>query len=295
MMTKIQSHPLVRRLPERLVGDPSRVITRQSIPNDTQRVARIIQRVIDLPIETAEAVLAQVILDFSPRHPDIRAVFSHSLQKVRASLPESLALSATHEALIGAYFTMEYSIESAALFNPSIVPHPDQSHLPAGSLRFIMSLRATGEGHISSIVFRSGVLEPDHSLHFDPVSEYVLTPDRYLDPVYDRRLFALKLREMGADDEVADALLGQLPDSFSYYRLKTNMEALRLSDAFPEARRTRTFASIDWLANSNYEVHFAPDHPLSERVIFPTSLNESRGIEDARFVAFRNAENQVTY
>jgi hypothetical protein len=77
-------------------------------------------------------------------------------------------LSDVQKALIGAYFTMEYSIESAALFNPSIVPHPDQSHLKKGSLRFVMSLRATGEGHISSIVFRSGVLDRHNRFPFRP-------------------------------------------------------------------------------------------------------------------------------
>ncbi len=121
MFTKTQSHPIVTRQAERLLGDPSRVIMRQSIPDDPQRVARIIRRVLNLPAATAEAVLGQVILDFSNRHPDIQAVFSHNLQKVKPSLPDGITLSPTYEALIGAYFTMEYSIESAALFNPSIV------------------------------------------------------------------------------------------------------------------------------------------------------------------------------
>jgi hypothetical protein len=107
-------------------------------------------------------------------------------------------LSDVQKALIGAYFTKEYAIESAALFNPSIVPHPDQSHLKKGSLRFIMSLRATGEGHISSIVFRSGVLDRHNTFLFDPISDFVETPDLQLDPVYKRNVFQRKLNEMGA-------------------------------------------------------------------------------------------------
>jgi hypothetical protein len=102
---------------------------------------------------------------------------------------------------------MEYSIESAALFNPSIVPHPDQSHLKKGSLRFIMSLRATGEGHISSIVFRSGVLDRHNKFLFDPISDFVETPDLQLDPVYKRNPFQLKLNEMGAGDEISAIFL----------------------------------------------------------------------------------------
>jgi hypothetical protein len=117
---------------------------------------------------------------------------------VKKYLPPDKVLSDVQKSLIGAYFTMEYSIESAALFNPSIVPHPDQRHLKKGSLRFIMSLRATGEGHISSIVFRSGVLDRHNKFLFDPISDFVETPDLQLDPVYKRNPFQLKLNEMGA-------------------------------------------------------------------------------------------------
>ena len=106
--------------------------------------------------------------DFSGRHEDIGHVFERHLNEVKDYLPRDTMLSDVQRALIGAYFTKEYSIESAALFNPSIVPHPDQSHLKQGSLRFVMSLRATGEGHVSSIVFRSGVLDRHNTLSFRP-------------------------------------------------------------------------------------------------------------------------------
>ena len=99
-------------------------------------------------------------------------------------------LSDVQRALIGAYFTKEYAIESAALFNPSIVPHPDQSHLDKGSLRFVMSLRATGEGHVSSIVFRSGVLDRHEMFLFDPISDFVETPDLQLDPSLQAPVFS---------------------------------------------------------------------------------------------------------
>jgi hypothetical protein len=112
--------------------------------------------------------MAQIMADFSRRHEDIGHIFERHLNVVKDYLPRDKMLSDVQRALIGAYFTKEYSIESAALFNPSIVPHPDQSHLKKGSLRFIMSLRATGEGHISSIVFRSGVLDRDKYVSFRP-------------------------------------------------------------------------------------------------------------------------------
>ena len=278
------------------MGDSSRVITRPNLPEDTRRISRIIQRVLDLPEITAESLLAQVMFDFADRHKDISAVFSRHLNKVKDYLPGEIDLTETKKALIGAYFTMEYSIESAALFNPSIVPHPDQSNVPNGSLRFIMSLRATGEGHLSSIVFRSGVLDSsDNAIHFDPISKYVETPDTYLDPVYDLHLFRMKLNEMGADNDVMRHLLDQLPDTFSYYELRKNIEILQANPIFPVERQYRTFEIVYWLANSNYELHFQPDDSISERVIFPSSKIESRGIEDARFVQFFNDDGQVIY
>ena len=295
MVKNTRPQLIVKRKAKKILGDSSRVITRLNLPEDRRRVARIIQRVLDLPDETAETLLAQVMFDFSDRHKDISAVFERHLAKVSDYVPEDTILTGTKRALIGAYFTMEYSIESAALFNPSIVPHPDQSHIPDGSLRFIMSLRATGEGHLSSIVFRSGVLDANNTVLLDPVSEYVVTSDVYLDPVYDLKLFGMKLQEMNADNDVMHHLLNQLPDTFSYYGLKKNIDALRADPVFPVERQNRTFEIVYWLANSNYELYFNHDHLISERVIFPTSKIESRGIEDARFVQFFNDDGQVTY
>ncbi|KMY67721.1 glycosidase [Desulfocarbo indianensis] len=285
----------VKRKKKKISGDASRVITRSNIPSNTQRITKIIGRIADLPDTAAEDLLTQIMLDFSERHKDIGRVFENHLNEVRDYVPLDAVLSETKMALIGAYFTMEYSIESTALFNPSIVLHPDQSDLEKGSLRFIMSLRAIGEGHISSIVFRSGILCRDNTFIFDPVSDYVEKADIHLDQVYDRHLFHLKLNEMDACDEVTTHLLGQLPAKFTYYELKEKIEALRSKTVFPQQRQNRTFETIFWLANSNYEVNFRPDHRISERVIFPVSKNEIKGIEDARFVQFFDNNGEVTY
>ena len=295
MVKSRDSHPIVKRKPEKILRDSSRVITRLHMPEDPDRVARIIQRIRDLPDTKAEALLEGVMADFSDRHKNIGVIFEQHLNKVKEFILNDTLLSETKKALIGAYFTMEYSIESAALFNPSIVPHPNQTNIPDGSLRFIMSLRATGEGHLSSIVFRSGVLDSNNTVILDPTSEYVVTPDVHLDPVYDLNLFRLKLQEMGADNDVMRHLLTQLLDTFSYQSLKQNIENLQLNPILPVDRQNRTFEIIFWLANSNYEVYFEPSHLISERVIFPTSKIESRGIEDARFVQFFNDDGQATY
>ncbi len=295
MPSETRSFPNIQRKRERLLRDPSRVITRLHMPNNPQRITKIIQRIVGLPDTEAKALLERILRDFSNRHKDIQRVFERHLNEVKDYIPDNTALSETQRAIIGAYFTMEYSIESAALFNPSIVPHPDQSQLDKGSLRFIMSLRATGEGHISSIVFRSGVIDSQNMFHFDPISDHVVTPEIHLDPVYDRHLFRLKLNEMAASNEITAHLITRLPENFSYYRLKKEIEALHINPVFAAARQNETFEMIFWLANSNYQLSFEHNGLVSERVIFPVSKNESRGIEDARFVQFFNDDGQFTY
>ena len=278
----------------KIMGDNSRVITRPHIPADEYRIKKVIQRVINLPEQRVEHLLSQIMRDFSDRHLDIQSVFVRHLSKVRGYVPGDTQLSSSRKNLIGAYFTMEYSIESAALFNPSIVPHFDQSNLKENCLRFIMSLRATGEGHISSIVFRSGVINQDNSIIFDTVSDYVETPE-IVSPVYERHLFQLKLNEMEACNETTTHLFSQMPEDFTLKDLKEQITELSLNPIFPEAIQNRTFEIMYWLANSNYEISFKPNQPISERVIFPVSENENRGIEDARFVQFFDDSGDVTY
>ncbi|MDF1591649.1 MAG: glycoside hydrolase family 130 protein [Desulfobacterales bacterium] len=285
----------VKRKANKIVGDTSRVITRLHLPDESYRISKIIQRIMRLPDAAAENLIAQIMIDFSGRHADIGHIFERHLKEVKAYLPRDAMLSDVQKALIGAYFTKEYSIESAALFNPSIVPHPDQSHLNKGSLRFIMSLRATGEGHVSSIVFRSGILDRYNRILFDPISDFVETPDLQLDPVYKLNPFQRKLNEMGAGNEITAHILHQLSENFTYNELIEKIEILRAKPQFSITIQNRTFEVICWLADSNYEVSFHPDHSISERVIFPVSKNESRGIEDARFVQFFNDNGEVVY
>ena len=295
MQPKKRQKLKVKRKANKIVGDTSRVITRLHLPHERYRIPKIIQRIISLSETAAKNLIAQIMIDFSGRHEDIEHIFERHLNEVKGYLPRDAMLSDVQRALIGAYFTMEYSIESAALFNPSIVLHPDQGDLDEGSLRFIMSLRATGEGHVSSIVFRSGVLDRHNRFLFDPISDFVETPDLQLDPGYDRHLFQLKLNEMEACNEVTEHILDQLPEDFTYNELKEKIGALRARPIFSKARQNQTFKIMYWLANSNYEVGFHPDHKISERVIFPVSKNESRGIEDARFVQFFDDNGEVTY
>jgi predicted GH43/DUF377 family glycosyl hydrolase len=295
MQEKKRQKLKVKRKAIKIVGDTSRVISRLHLPDERYRIPKIIQRIMSLPDTAAENLIAQILVDFSGRHEDIGHIFEWHLNAVKDYLPRDTMLSDVQRALIGAYFTKEYSIESAALFNPSIVPHPDQSHLKKGSLRFIMSLRATGEEHISSIVFRSGVLNRHNTFLFDPISDFVETPDLQLDSVYKRNPFQLKLNEMRANNEITAHILNQLPEDFTYTELIEKIGILRAKPQFSKAHQNRTFKAMCWLASSNYEVSFHADHSISERVIFPVSKNESRGIEDARFVQFFNDNGEGAY
>jgi len=295
MQAKKRQKLKVKRKANKIIGDTSRVISLLHLPDEKYRIPKIIQRIMSMSETAAKKLIAQIMFDFSGRHEDIGHIFERHLNEVKDYLPQDTMLSDVQRALIGAYITKEYAIESAALFNPSLVPHPDQSHLKKGSLRFVMSLRATGEGHVSSIVFRSGVLDQHNAFLFDSLSDFVETPDLQLDPVYKRNPFQLKLNEMGVSNEITAHILDQLPEDFAYNELIEKIEILRAKPKFSEARQNKTFNAMCWLADSNYEVSFHPDHRLSERVIFPVSKNESRGIEDARFVQFFNDTGEVVY
>ena len=276
----------------KIIRDTSRVITRYHVPS-INRIPKVIERVLQLDHTEADEVLESIFLDFSNRHKDLRQILERNFHKVSRYISSDTRIDAAKQLLIGAYFTMEYSVESAALFNPSIVPDPDQTDVPSGGLRFIMSFRATGEGHISSIVFRGGVIDKKNSISFLPASKFVETPEIQLDSEYDRHLFQRKLREMNVTEETTEYVCEKLPEEFTRTEL---ME--RISFILSEKKRkvnSEAIENINWLADSNYEIKFHDNHLLSERVIFPISENETSGIEDARFVQFFEDNGGISY
>ena len=149
----------VTRLPIQLLPNPRRVITRFFAPGEENRIKDIVERLLAFPEAKVDELLATLESDYRPMHPEIDDVFREHFEMVAHYVESASEISDARRRLIGACFTMEYAIESAALFNPSMVPAIDQTGLPSGSVRFLMSLRATGEGHLSSIVFRRGVID----------------------------------------------------------------------------------------------------------------------------------------
>jgi predicted GH43/DUF377 family glycosyl hydrolase len=240
-------------------------------------------------------MLVQVLAEFKTRHQRLLDYFMVRFESVRHLLPTNQPISEDRKLLIGAYFTHEYSLEAAALFNPSIVPHPDQAGLPEGSLRFILSLRATGEGHISSITFRTGIIDERGKILVDTPSRYVTTPDHIPPISYDKTIFWRQLQELGVADTIAETIIKTLGEGFTVEELSQEIQYLRRYAQHRNSEFDRTASRLVNLAKSNYEVVYSPDQPLTERVIFPTAPNESNGIEDARFVRFRDDDGTVTY
>lgn len=283
-----------RRQDEVFHIDSSRVITRPFFPGGEDRIRHVINRVLKLSDLDTERVLEGLKRNFESRHKDIWDVFTENFQRISRFIPSEQKLTDKKRLLIGAYFTHEYSIQSAAFFNPSIVPHPDQSGLGPGELRFVMSFRSTGEGHLSSIEFRSGVLKQDNSTELDPVSRYVERANIVKNPKYYLANILRKLDEMGWKNVFSDAILSQLKQEFTFEELMNAINGYERPKNF-RVMAKKTIDQILWLARSNYEIQFDPEHSLSERVIFPVSENESSGIEDARFVRFVDNDGEVTY
>jgi len=164
-----------------------------------------------------------------------------------------------------------------------------------GELRIIMSLRATGEGHISSIEFRTGVIGVDYSVRLDDVSGFVTTPEQSKNPKYRKASFLHKLQELEIGNACLDPVMAQLGPLFSLQELKgAILSASRRAEGVPY-NAEHIMNQVHWLAESNYDVEFSDDIPLSERIVFPVSTNESNGIEDARFVRFVDDNGSVTY
>jgi predicted GH43/DUF377 family glycosyl hydrolase len=295
-MTTATLPPLeAKRIGPTLTPDRSRVLMRPYYPSSDEIARRIVGRVLALSDADVARLLAQVLGEFEDRHEHVETFFRDRFAQVRHYLEEAWDTSPERQALIGTLFTHEYSPESTALFNPSIVPHPDQSGLPSGALRFILSLRATGEGHISSVTFRTGVVGPQHRITLTPPVPFVTEPERMPNPAYEKALFGRKLQEAGVQNDFCGRVLDRLPEVFTLEDLHRILSAERRQMDPADAAAERAVRGILLLAESNYEVRFASSSRVSQRVLFPSTASARNGIEDARFVRFEEDDGRVTY
>jgi predicted GH43/DUF377 family glycosyl hydrolase len=280
-----------------LLPNAKRVISKPFMPggevDGQSRVSRILGRVLALSEATVTETLAETYERFSLRHVDLTSVLERRFADVSHHLERPSELSLDRRRLIGAYFTHEYSMDAAALSNPSIVRAPYQEGVAEGSLRFILSLRAIGEGHLSSIQFRSGVIDEQGRIALDETSKFARTA-MHRPPTYEKATFRAKLSELGSYTETAERVLERLPEHFSVEQLETSRREVEQVYAHDQGV-LQVSRTIHWLASSNYESTFHAESTVSERVIFPSGPTESQGMEDARFVRFTYEDGSVTY
>ena len=281
----------VRRTGLMLKSDCRKVLLRPFEVADTSRIKKIIGRIMSMTEAEAVNQYQMVLSGFSDRHREIEDFFHRRFTEVSTFIPGGHPCSKERSLLIGAYFSHEYSYQAAALFNPSIVWHPDQSGLPAGSKRFIMSLRATGEGHISSLTFRTGIIDKENNIELAETGRYPETADKANDPVYDLSIVKNLAGKSGLPDDRIRKIFTGLGSVFTRKELELKL-ASTADDGKEEEIAVQSLLSMLY---PEYQLRFDSRSDISERVIFPITLSESNGIEDARFVYFQDGENTRYY
>jgi predicted GH43/DUF377 family glycosyl hydrolase len=299
-MSTSKSPQFVRRTSHRIEHDPRRVIAKPYLPGEEiapgsapSRAAQLMERILAIPDVEVAGLLEQTLASFSGRHRRFEQLLEQNFELV-SRYADGGPLSRERRLLVGAYFTHEYSVEGAALFNPSIVLAPDQAGAAAGARRFVMSLRAVGEGHISSIEFRGGTVDAASELTFDPPATPLVLGQRTSPLSYGKGAFRSKLVELEAGNELAWAVLDRLPERFTFVELEHSLSVLT-NEGPPHAISYETTRIIRMLAASSYVTRFPEDSRLGERVIFPAGPHETRGMEDARFVRFTEDDGGVAY
>lgn len=276
--------------------DSKRVITRFFF-NGEQRAKEVITRVMKLGEDEVFAIVSPLLQEFSRRHRNITRILYRHCNRVKGYI-ESMdidfeEINHWRKLLIGSYFTHEYSIESAAFFNPSIIEDPDQSDLDEGQKRLIISFRAVGEGHISSIAFRRAVINADTSITILPSGIYVDGAEVMRDTIFEKKLFFERIVSARIDKTVVRELKTKIKDKFDYDTLQRVI--LELQDDHPSDKRKTELEKVLWLSDSYSNMSFSLDTDISDRVIFPMSELERKGIEDARFVRFVTDSGVVIY
>jgi predicted GH43/DUF377 family glycosyl hydrolase len=282
----------VERLPLRIQPDARRVLSR-FFATDDDKARRRIARVLTLPNDAVENIVLELLHEYVVDHYDIAATWLEHFDRVRPLVPQGYAeLSSTRQMLIGAYFTMDYALEAAAIFNPSIVAALDQTGMPPGATRFAMSLRDVGEGHISSIVMRYGIVDSRNNITLNepPPIRRALTPE--VDPEFSTKMIRSTLRDLGALGRIEDMVLNRAGETASPAEIRSQLEAVRAEASSP-AQWQRARDNLLSFVESNYSFKVPEGADLSEMVLFPVSQNESRGMEDLRLVRFTEDDGSV--
>ena len=297
-MTSVRAG-LVTRSPHRIAADPSRVITRLFVPGQEgfelqdSRAGAVLARILALDEDEVRASLDDVLTRFDGRHRDLIGTFRRHAREVADRIDPTRELSESRMLLLGAVFTNEYAIEGAALCNPSMVAHSDQTGTASGSLRFVMSVRGIGEGHRSSIGFRTGVIDAAGDVTIDDSAPYA-SVGAVVPTLLDGAVMRRELGRLRRAGEAADYVLDALGDQFTRGDLDEQLDRLQ-NHRRTRGHATATISLIRSIAERTYGVEFADDTQLSERVLYPATSAEAAGMEDARFVRFVDDDGSVTY
>ncbi len=280
-----------------VLPDAKRVIARFFF-NGEERAKEVVRQILALNDDDSHQLISPILQEFSKRHRNITKILNRHADKLSGMVPE---LSKTiqeqslyKKLLIGSYFTHEYSIESAAFFNPSIVDDPDQSDLEEGERRIIISFRAVGEGHISSIVFRKALIDKDNNVDVLPAGRYVDEAEVIKNHMYSKKFFFQKAQDSKIQLSASELISSVLDEKFDYKTLKRAIDKAK-SENTNDLNFSAELNKILWLADSYHEIIFSLDTDISDRIIYPISEFESKGIEDARFVKFKNDDDTSTY
>ncbi|GJM35204.1 MAG: glycosidase [Saprospiraceae bacterium] len=270
----------IKRSDIRIHADAKKVIVNYlnlGIPAVSKRIGTLINRVLALDEEEVTRLYQDIQKEFGHRHLNFDYYLNAHFEQIQTAISQDVVLTPTRKKLLGAYFTKEYSIRSAALFNPSMIAHPDQSGLSAGEKRFIISLRAVGEGHISSIEFRSGIVDAAGQIQLDEDAGFAAcaVPDN-------SKIFnvnKLKKRTVVLA-EFNQNILDEFGPTF------TKKDYLNAPAASFSHYDKNTQDQLDQILDTNYDVLALPGSALSERIVFPSAKQESKGMEDVRLVEF---------
>ncbi|WP_443947513.1 glycoside hydrolase family 130 protein [Pedobacter sp. AW1-32] len=287
----------IERKSVKVFPDTKRVIARFFF-NGEERALAVIKKVLEFPEEKVFALVSPILQEYSKRHRNITKILNRHCKKLRKQFTtlnvDFEDIEPYTKLLIGAYFTHEYSIESAAFFNPSIVDDPDQTDLVDGEKRVIISFRAVGEGHISSIVFRRALIDSKNNIQVLPVGNYVDEAEVVKNAIYIKKLFLKKAAYALIDPSVLQEIEEKLDERFEYTSLSNIIKDSKTLHK-DNAQRLIEYDKVLWLSDTYHTISFSKDTDISDRVIFPISEFERKGIEDARFVKFIKENGKVVY
>ena len=297
-MTSVQAGLVTRSL-QRLAANPSRVIARLFVPgqegfeHQESRTGAVLARILALDEGQVRSSLDDVVTRFNGRHRDLASTFRRHAHELADRLDPDWELSEARKLLLGAAFTSEYAIEGAALCNPSIVAHPDQAGTVAGSLRFVMSVRGIGEGHRSSIGFRTGAIDAAGGITIDDPAPFA-TIGAAVPALLDAAVFRSELARLDDAGEAADYVLDGLGERFTQAAL--DQQFARLETSLSTRRHAKeTISLLRSIAERSYAIEFSDRITLSERVLWPSMGAEQAGMEDARFVRFIDDDGSTTF